>query len=235
MTGTDSRIAGILQANSPGRPNSRHVIECFGSTRVQSGRLANEDALVIEKEPVPHAAIFDGAGNAEQAAHRVARFFKTLVRDQIAGIGDAQTWARWVRLMDSQLLGGSQSTFVGVAVPNAEDCDIIGAYAGNSRAYIVGEDGVKLVTAEISMGRLGSGHAQAKTFSLKLRPYDVALLMSDGAWGAYGSTYLLRKTVMSALGRHFSEVPQAILDGAAPTGEPADDMTVIALRQRRLK
>jgi len=130
---------------------------------------------------------------------------------------------------------GTQSTFVGLAVADVEAGLIIGAYAGNSRAYLVGEDGVKLITAESSLGRLGSGNAVARAFSLQLRPYDILLLMSDGAWVPFGSTYLLRKAVTSALTRHFSEVPQAILDAATSGDGPADDMTVVTLRQRRLK
>jgi len=31
-------------------------------------------------------------------------------------VADPATWMSWVRLMDSQLLGGTQSTFVGLAV-----------------------------------------------------------------------------------------------------------------------
>jgi len=137
--------------------------------------------------------------------------------------------------MDSQLLGGTQSTFVGVAVPDVDEGLVVGAYAGNSRSYLVGEDGVRLVTTESSPGRLGSGHAQGKTFTLKLRPYDILLLMSDGAWVPFGSTYLLRKAVTSALARHFSEVPQAILDTATPGDGPVDDMTVVAMRLGRLR
>lgn len=214
-------------------PIPRHSIECYGATRIQVGHRANEDAFVIEREPVFHAAVFDGAGNAEQAAHRVARFFKTLVKNQTARVRDTSAWAGWVRLMDSQLMGGAQSTFVGLAVPDVEAGMVIGAYAGNTRAYVVGEDGVKLVTTESSPGRLGSGHAHGKTFSHLLRPYDIILLMSDGAWVPFGSTYLLRKAVASALGRHFSETPQAILDAAMPADGPPDDMTVVALRRNR--
>jgi Stage II sporulation protein E (SpoIIE) len=217
------------------KPAARCSIECYGATRIQAGHRANEDAFVIEREPVPHAAVFDGVGNAEQAAHNAARFFKAVIKDQAVRAIDLNAWAGWVRLMDSRLMGGTQSTFVGVAVPDVDQGLVVGAYAGNSRAYIIGEDGVRLVTAESSPGRLGSGRAQGKTFMFKLRPYDILLLMSDGAWGAFGGTYLLRKAVASALARHFSEVPQAILDAATPTGEPADDMTVVALRQRRLK
>ncbi len=230
-----SSSSGLPRLPGAANPAPRFSIECYGATRIQAGHRANEDAFVIEREPVPHAAVFDGVGNAQQAAHHAARFFKAIIKDQAVRAIDLNAWASWVRLMDSQLLGGTQSTFVGVAVPDVDEGLIVGAYAGNSRAYIVGEEGVRLVTAESSLGRLGSGHAQGKTFMLKLRAYDILLLMSDGAWGAYGGTYLLRRAVTSALARHFSEVPQALLDAATPTGEPADDMTVVALRQRRLK
>jgi len=100
--------------------DSHHVIECYGATRTQVGHKANEDAFVIEREPVPYAAAFDGAGNAEQAAQRVARFFETLIKDQIAKVGNPSGWQGWVRLMDSQLMGGAQSTFIGIAVSTAE-------------------------------------------------------------------------------------------------------------------
>lgn len=217
------------------KASQRYSIESYGASRIQTGHKANEDTFIIEREPLPHAAVFDGAGNAEQAAHRAARFFKAIIKDQAAKAGDLNVWTSWVRLMDSQLLGGTQSTFVGVAVPDVDEGLVVGVYAGNSRAYISGEDGVRLVTIESSPGRLGSGRALGQTFSLKLRPYDILLLMSDGAWVPFGSTYLLRKAVTSAVTRHFSEVPQAILDAATPTDGPVDDMTVVALRLHRLK
>ena len=207
-------------------------IECYGATRAQAGRSGNEDAFIIEREPIFHAALFDGAGNAEQAAHHVARFFKTLIKDQPAKAGDPAAWAGWIKLMDSFLLGGNQSTFVGLAVPDPGSPVVVGAYAGNSRIYKIGEDGVKIVTFEPSPVRLGSGRAVARTFSLKLGPYDILLLMSDGAWVPFGSTYLLRKAAMSAVTKHFSEVPQAVLDAAILPGGPGDDMTAVAIRVR---
>ena len=213
-------------------PAPAHRVECYGATRPQVGRKANEDAFVIEREPVFHAAVFDGAGNAEQAAHRVARFFKTLIKGQPARAGETAAWEGWVRLMDSHLLGGTQSTFVGLAVPEPKSARVVGAFAGNSRAYLMGEEGVKIVTYESSPARLGSGRALAKTFSLEIGPYDTLLLMSDGAWVPFGSPYLLRKAAMSAVTRHFSEVPQAILDAATSPDGPGDDMTVVALRIR---
>lgn len=216
----------------PAEHPTPYRIECYGATRRQVGRTANEDAFVIGREPVFHAGLFDGAGNAEQAAHRVALFFKTLIRDQHAKVGDTAAWAGWVRLMDSFLLGGNQSTFVGLAVPDPKSNQVVGASAGNSRLYRIGEDGVKFVTFEASPVRLGSGKAVARTFSLKLGPYDILLLMSDGAWVPFGSTYLFRRAAMSALTKHFSEVPQAVLDAAVSPPGPGDDMTVVAIRIR---
>jgi serine/threonine protein phosphatase PrpC len=207
-------------------------IECFGATRPQAGRAANEDAFVIESEPIFHSAIFDGAGNAEQAARKAARFFRSLIKDQSVKAGDPAAWEAWVRLMDSHLLGANQSTFVGLSVPDPRATRVAGAHAGNSRAYCIGADGVKIVSHEPSPRRLGSGQATAKTWTLELGPYDILLLMSDGAWAPFGSTYLLRKAAWSALAKHFSEVPQAVLDAATSPDGPADDMTVIALRIR---
>jgi len=57
------------------------MIEIYGATRPQIGRSTNEDAFVIGREPVPHAAVCDGEGNALQAAHHVVRFFERLIKD----------------------------------------------------------------------------------------------------------------------------------------------------------
>jgi serine/threonine protein phosphatase PrpC len=212
----------------------KYGVECFGATRTQAGRLTNEDAFVIDRDPVPHAAVFDGAGNAGQAAQRVARFFKTLIREQAEKTGDAEAWAAWVKLMDSHLMGGAQTTFVGAAVPDPGAARVVGGYAGNARAYLAGAEGIKLVTAESSQARLGSGSVEGRTFSLELRAREILLLMSDGAWVPFSSTHRLRKAVTAAAQRHFSEVPEAVLDAATPPDGPPDDMTVVALRLRRL-
>jgi len=49
------------------------MIECYGGSRPQVERSMNEDAFVIGRDPLPYAAVCDGAGNAQQAAHRVVR------------------------------------------------------------------------------------------------------------------------------------------------------------------
>jgi len=212
----------------------QYGVECFGATRNQAGNLRNEDAFLIDREPVPHAAVFDGAGNAEQAAKRAVRFFQTLIGDQPDKAGDVDVWAAWLRLMDSHLMGGAQSAFVGAAVPDTGAARVVGAYAGNARAYLIGEKDVKLVTAENAAARLGSGGVESRTFDLELRARDILVLMSDGAWVPFSNTARLKKAVSPAAARHFSEVPEAVLDAGSPADGPADDMTVVALRLRRL-
>jgi serine/threonine protein phosphatase PrpC len=207
------------------------MIECYGASRPQKGHSANEDAFLIERDPVPYAALFDGAGNAERAAHAVLRLIKLIIKDQSSKVADPAAWAKWVKLMDSHLMGSAQSTFVGVAVPDEVNGSVVGAYAGDSRAYVIGEGSARLVTTESSPARLGSGRVKAVTIRLTLRPRDVLLLMSDGAWTPLGGTYLLKKAVVKAAMDHFSAVPQAVLDVSARTGQ-YDDMTVVALRRR---
>ncbi len=212
----------------------KYGVECFGATRNRAGKLRNEDTFLIDREPVPHAAVFDGAGNPEQTARRAARFFQTLIEDQPDKAGDVAVWAAWLRLMDSNLLGGAQSAFVGVAVPDLGVARVAGAYAGSARAYLIGEKEVQLVTAESSPARLGSGNVESRTFALELRARDILLLMSDGAWMPFASPNRLRKPVTAAAARHFSEVPEAVLDAATPPDGPPDDMTIVALRLRPL-
>ena len=54
---------------------------------------------------------------AKKVLTQLERLLKESTPEQI--VGDA-TWAAWVRLLDSALLGGAQSTLVGVAVVRTE-------------------------------------------------------------------------------------------------------------------
>jgi len=202
-------------------------MEAFAATLPQQGRTQNEDAFLIGRGERPFAALCDGAGNAERAAKRVLGLFEKLLNEAAPEqISEAETWARWIKLLDSSLLGGSQSTFVAVAIEGSE---VTGACAGDSRAYLVNREGqTKILTDGAAKHRLGSGRAQAFPIRLTLGAGDVLLLLSDGAWTPL-SPYLLQKAVASAAARHFSEVPQAVLQAAGRTGR-ADDMTVVALR-----
>lgn len=57
---------------------------------------------------------------------------------------------------------------------------------------------------------------------------DILLLVSDGAWTPL-IPYLIKKSVMGNIGKHFSELPAAVLDVAGRMGR-ADDMTAVVIR-----
>ena len=202
-------------------------VDCYAATKPQQGKTCNEDAFLIGHSHIPRAVLCDGAGNAQQAAKRVLTVFEKLFTEaRIEEILEPATWRKWVKLLDSSLLGGNQSTFVGVAVIGGA---VVGACAGDSRAYLLNREGeLRILSDGASKNRLGSGRAEAFPIRHQLSSGEIVLLMSDGAWTPLGM-YPLKKTLHSTMGRHFSEVPQVILEAAGKTGI-ADDMTVLALR-----
>jgi len=202
-------------------------VECYSASRAQQGRTANEDAFLVIREGIPMAAVCDGAGNAEQAARKALKQFQVFAREATLGeILDSKTWISWVRKLDSVLLDGPQSTFLAVAVVGNQ---AVGASSGDSQAYlIVAEGGFHFLTSSANKARIGSGKVKPFTFSTTLKPRDILLLMTDGAWTPL-SPYLLEKAVRKAALQHFSDVPVAVLDAAGRTGR-WDDMTVVALR-----
>jgi len=202
-------------------------IEAFAATRPQQGRTQNEDAFLIGRGERPFAALADGAGNAERAAKRVLTLFEKLLSEATPGeIATVETWAKRVKLLDSSLLGGAQSTFLAVVFTGNEAA---GVCVGDSRAYLINREGqCRILTDGAAKHRLGSGTAQPFPIRLTLGPGDIMLLLSDGAWTPL-NLYALQKTVVTATVKHFSEVPAAILDAAGKAGR-ADDMTAIAVR-----
>ena len=201
--------------------------ECYGTTKAQDGRKTNEDAFLIGRGSIPFAALCDGAGDAEQSAKKVLRFFERLFNEaSLAKVLSDETWAGWVKLLDSSLLGYAESTFIGVAVIGSQ---VVGTYVGDSRAYLVdNEGGCRIITTTPNKFRLGSGEAIAAPIRLTLKPREIFLLLSDGAWTPL-SPYLLQRAVVKAAIQHFSDVPPAVLEAAGRTGRP-DDMTAVALR-----
>ena len=203
-------------------------VECYGASRPQQGRTANEDAFWIGHDPVPVAVVCDGAGNAQQSAQRAITFFQNLwasaTLDQIQA---ADTWGKWIHLLDSHLMGLSQSTFLGVAV--LEDC-FVGAYSGDSRIYHSTAEGtLRLLTDSTMKLRLGSGQAKPAFITGSWRTRDLLVLMTDGAWGPLGSLPMTQRAIVKGIGPHLSDVPLSILDSASRAGR-ADDMTVVVLR-----
>lgn len=203
--------------------------ECVGQSRPQDGRhqTLNQDAFVIGRGTVAWMALCDGAGNAQSAAKRALGLLEARIKevssDQL--LADA-TWFRWVKGLDSALLGGPEATLVAAAVVCEQ---VVGVCAGDSRAYLLTFDGpLRLLTDAGSKARLDSGETEPSIFRATLAPRDVLLLVSDGAWTPLGSAGIER-AVRSTLMRPFADLPSAVLDAASRRGR-ADDMTAVALR-----
>ena len=202
-------------------------MEIYASSRIQDGGSINQDAFLIGRKDRPFAALADGSGNAQQVARRVLGVFDRLITEA----SDEQmalfsTWENWVRLLDSALLGGPQSTFLAVA---ALEGRVVGVCAGDSRLYLLPKEGeVCILTEEAPKARLGSGQAAPLAIHQRLIPGDVLLLMSDGAWTPLNLPKI-QALRAKAIHSHPSEFPGLILDEAGKHGR-ADDMTVVLVK-----
>ena len=201
-------------------------LQCYGASRMQDGGTTNEDAFWINRPAGDAAVVCDGAGRAQRCAASVATLFSRHLASGAMDVARFPAWRTWLTAMDATLLGGPQTTFVGVAVREGH---LYGACAGNSRAYLVGDSGVRILT-EDSSPRLGSGRAQPTAIHVRLAPGDVVLLMSDGAWTPLSMAAIQRCVAASAM-KHPSDLPPALLDVAGARGR-GDDMTVVTLTAR---
>lgn len=203
------------------------TFECYGSSRPQEDSRPNEDSFWIGHGPTPTAVLCDGAGRAEQCAANVVRLFKAQIENRTLDVTQFPSWSRWLGTLDAGMAGGAQTTFVGIATVGE---GVVGAYAGDSRVYLVNEHGCRLVTHQRTP-RLGSEQAQPLPIHEPLAHRDVVLLMSDGAWGPL-ATGAIHAAVMARTLSDLADLPSTLLDLAGARGR-ADDMTVIALRARR--
>jgi serine/threonine protein phosphatase PrpC len=172
----------------------------------------------------------DGAGNAELSAKRALSFFEKLFKETNRDDMERfSTWIQWIKLLDSSLLGGNQSTFIAIA---ALEERYVGACVGDSRAYLRDKDGqIHLIAENAVDHRLGSGNVDPVPIYIPFNRGDVVLLMSDGAWTPLNISDL-KKVINKSLFGHLSELPPAILGEAGKNGR-ADDMTVIAMKKTR--
>ena len=203
-------------------------LECYAASRARDGQQAsaNEDAFWILRPDSNVAVLCDGAGHAQRCAAKVVQLFGRQIQSGAFEVERFPAWASWLKSTDAMLAGGPQTTFVGVAAVNDR---LVGAYAGDSRAYVINEHGCRLVT-ESPCRRLGSGEAEPTPIYEPIAPRDIVLLMSDGAWTPL-SLPMLHRIVVTKGTQHLSEVPPALIDQAGRNGR-LDDMTVIAMRAR---
>ena len=202
-------------------------VECYGATLAQDGNEDNEDAFAIIRGETTCAAVCDGAGRAQQSAGKTLKLFEKLYRQTSGGqVGLFSTWANYISLLDSSLLGIAQSTFVAVACYEGR---MVGACVGDSRAYLRRRDGkVSILMEHADKHRLGSGQANPAPIHLQAEKGDILLLMSDGAWTPL-SLYRLQKILSKAASMHLADLAPAILSEAGRGGR-IDDMTVVVMK-----
>ncbi len=198
-------------------------VQCYGASRMQDGGTRNEDAFWIRRPEGDAAVVCDGAGNAQRCASSVVNHFSRHLASGALEADRFPAWRSWLKTMDATLLGGPQTTFVGVVLRAGQ---LYGACAGNSRAYLIGEAGVRILTEE-SSPRLGSGRVEPTAIHVRLAPRDVVVLMSDGAWTPL-SMAAIQRGVASAATKHPSDLPSTLLDLAGARGR-GEDMTVVTL------
>jgi serine/threonine protein phosphatase PrpC len=204
-------------------------VECFAATRPQQGRAEkdNEDSFLVSREEPPFAVLCDGGGNAERSSKKAIQMFQKFCAGSTARLmAEHATWSGWMKSLDSALLKGPPSTFLGVTLLDAL---AVGVSVGDSRAYLLSRAGdCRHITEGAAKAQLGSCKAAPFPIREELSPGDTLLLLSDGVW-AHISLELLQRSILPSAARHFSDIPSSILDAASRHGRP-DDMTVIALR-----
>ena len=131
----------------------------------------NEDAFLIGRGILPYAVLCDGTGNAQQSGKKVCSLFEKLISEP-ADIEDSATWQRWIKILDSSLLGGHQSTFIAATITGSA---VVGASAGDSRLYLFDREGELRILTE-NTKRLGCGHAEASMIRYSFRSGEIILL-----------------------------------------------------------
>ncbi len=208
-------------------------VELFGATRGQQNN-SNQDAFYIGHRPFPVWAVADGAGNAQLISRKAVAVFTHLHTEMSesnpASLVHENTWKRWMKNLDSMLLGGNQTTFCGANIVRMNDkCYAIGASVGDTRLYLHSANGhLAHITEGARKSRLGSGAVDPTTFCIELVHGDTLLTCSDGAYGPMPMAELGRIVIANKMW-HLSDVPPAIIERAAKHGL-ADDATIVVVR-----
>ena len=207
---------------------TEHLEALAGSLR-QDGRTRNEDAFLVRKGPPLVVALADGAGNAEQAARHALRLLeRSLDAASEEDLRSFPNWSGWFRAIDAAMLGGAQTTLIALAVGEGR---VLGAAAGDSRVYLWTRQGeLSILNEAAAKFRVGSGSVVPFPIHVPFERGDALLLLSDGAWTPLSLSRLQGIVARVALAP-LAELPQVVLREASRSGR-ADDMTVVAVRQR---
>jgi serine/threonine protein phosphatase PrpC len=192
-------------------------LKAYAASVPQPGRQ-NEDAFFIDRL-YPLVAVFDGQGNAENVAKKAARQLERLCREN----GSKPDWTKTAKLLDSYLLGVNKSTMVAASL--TEDMVSV-CCVGDSRAYLVRNGQVTILTEKANKQKLGSGSVQPLVKQITVKDRDLVLLMTDGAFTPL-SLYLLSKITVKNL-LNLPELPHELLKQSTKAGI-WDDATVVCM------
>jgi tetratricopeptide (TPR) repeat protein len=199
--------------------------DVFTATRPGSPRRSSCDAFLVLREPALVVGVADGAGDAPTSARRaLAQFQRMLAETQSRGRCSPEVWAGFIPVLDAHGQGEPETTFLAGGIFG---CEVIGVWAGDSRAYVVPVQGpIELLTTGTGKARLGSGQARAGTFSRTMHPGDLLLLMTDGAWTPFDNMKTLEALVRGHPATQRPSLAEAIVAAAEKAGH-TDDKTVV--------
>jgi PPM family protein phosphatase len=197
------------------------VTDFLHAIEIAPRRGDGEDrALVLPCEHGVVVAVADGAGGTSGGA----RAAKAVV-DRVASVGShAYDWSMLLAELDHAQIGYGQTTAVVLWITRDK---IVGASAGDSRAWIIREHGVDDITERQHRKPLiGDG---AVVTPIEVGPLDggTLLVASDGLF-----SYAKRDDIVRlARGADLAEAAKAMIELVRlPSGQLPDDVSVVLCR-----
>jgi len=200
------------------------------TTARASGRAQSEDRLLVQELPIGLIVIVaDGAGGISGGA-RAAELFIEHVRSRVASAlfeaSAEQAWADLLLDADHKVAAdptAGETTGIALLVANA---GITGASAGDSEAWIVGQEGADVLTTAQKRKRLGTGKAVPLAFH-RASWCGTLMVATDGLF-AYAQSEVLCEILdgddlQAAAHRLVASVQ-------LPSGGFPDDVTVALVR-----
>ncbi|HUQ01764.1 MAG TPA: hypothetical protein VM261_04675 [Kofleriaceae bacterium] len=174
-------------------------------------------------------ALADGAGGTGGGAEAAQRIVDAVAEAAVSA-SVRPTWAEMIEALDrSPRLGGGQATAV---IAEVERDGLVGASAGDSQAWLVGADGVHVLTASQERKPLVGAGAAATPFGGALAGASL-LVATDGLF-AYARRADVARVVTSAREGGLDAAMRALVALVRlPGGDLPDDVAIVLCRATR--
>jgi len=142
----------------------RHFVTAAASFRVDS----DDRAVAFPLGTDWVVCVADGTGGAAGAAAAAAMFVDSAqgtVRGGAFSLGEPAAWVRLLEDIDREIArhpAAGETTGIALAVTGGA---VVGASAGDSRAWVFGAGATELTGDQVRKPRLGTGRAQPRSFS----------------------------------------------------------------------